>query len=164
MGARVYNVLFLCTHNSSRSLIAETLLNHLGHGRFRAYSAGSHPSGKPNPYVVEFLNSNGLPTGDLRSKSWDEFAAPGAPPLDFVITVCDQAAGEACPVWRGRPMIAHWGVKDPSRYANDPTASRKVIHEVAHILQRRIELLTSLPLESLDRLTATNRLKQIGEA
>ena len=135
---RRYNVLFLCTHNSARSLIAETLLNQLGGDRFRAYSAGSHPSGKPNPHVIEFLKSSGLPVEGLRSKAWDEFAHPGAPQMDFVITVCDQAAGETCPVWPGQPAVAHWGVKDPSLYAGDPAESRKVIHDVAHILERRI--------------------------
>ncbi len=157
-----YNLLFLCTGNSARSIIAEALLNHLGEGRFRAFSAGSHPSGQVNPLVLEYLRAQRIPTETARSKPWDEFAAPGAPLRDFVITVCDQAAGEVCPVWPGQPILAHWGVDDPARYMDEPASARKVIREVFVILRRRIELFTSLPLEKLDRVALSSATRQIG--
>jgi len=159
---RVFNVLFLCTGNSARSIMAEAILNQLGRGRFRAFSAGSHPTGKVNPLVVEFLQQQRVSTDGARSKARDEFAAPGAPALDFVITVCDQAAGELCPVWPGQPVSAHWGVPDPAAYMADPDKARKVIKDVFHILQRRISLLLALPVEKLDRLALQNATREIG--
>ena len=164
MTARAFNVLFLCTGNSARSIIAESILNQLGRGRFRAFSAGSHPTGEVNPLVVEFLQQQRVPTDGARSKAWDEFAAPGAPALDFVITVCDQAAGEVCPVWPGQPVTAHWGVPDPAVYMSDPDKARKVIKDVFHILQRRISLILALPVEKLDRLALQNAARAIGKA
>lgn len=157
-----YRVLFLCTANSARSVLAESLLNALGGGRFQAYSAGSHPAGAINPLALDFLTANGLPTEGLRSKSWDEFAAPGAPEMDFVITVCDQAAGEVCPLWPGQPVSAHWGVADPAAVVGPEAARRAAIKDAASVMRRRIELLLSLPLASLDRLALTSRLVAIG--
>jgi len=155
-------VLFLCTGNSARSIIAESVLNHLGDGRHRAFSAGSFPSGKVNPLVLEYLTQQGISTADARSKSWDEFASPGSVALDFVITVCDDAAGEACPVWPGQPITAHWGVEDPARFMDDPDRARKVIHDAFHTLYRRIQLFSSLPASSLDRLALTAAVREIG--
>lgn len=159
---RPYNVLFLCTGNSARSIMAEVLLNHLGHGQFKAVSAGSHPSGKVNPFSIETLRNMGLATDGLRSKAWDEFAAPGAPPIDFVFTVCDNAAGEACPVWPGKPVTAHWGVEDPAAVEGSDEEKRKAFREAAVILRRRIELFLALPMEKLDALSLTSRLREIG--
>ncbi|TXF10415.1 arsenate reductase ArsC [Pelomicrobium methylotrophicum] len=156
-----YNVLFLCTGNSARSILAEALLRHHGGSRFNAYSAGSHPAGRVNPYVLEFLASQRLPTEGLRSKSWEEFTRPGAPPLHFVFTVCDSAAGEVCPVWPGQPMTAHWSVKDPAVHA-DADEARRAVREAFHVLSRRIGLFVSLPLEKLDRLALQQRLEEIG--
>ena len=158
---RPYNVLFLCTGNSARSIIAEATLNHMGGGRFRAYSAGSHPGGKLNPIVMAYLAEKGVPTPGARSKSWDEFAAPGAPPMDFVITVCDNAAGEVCPVWPGHPVTGHWGVEDPAVQA-DPAEARRVTEEAFRVLRNRIQLLLSLPDEKLDRLALQARVRDIG--
>ena len=155
-------MLFLCTGNSARSIIAEAILNHIGGNRFRAFSAGSHPSGTVNPLVLAFLESQKLPTHEARSKGWEQFARPGAPELDFVITVCDQAAGEACPVWPGQPMTAHWGVEDPARYMDDPEKARQIIRDVFLILQRRISIFANLPVEKLDRLSLQNKLRDIG--
>lgn len=155
-------MLFLCTGNSARSIIAESVLNHLGDGRHRAFSAGSFPSGKVNPLVLEYLTQQGISTADARSKSWDEFASPGSVALDFVITVCDDAAGEACPVWPGQPITAHWGVEDPARFMDDPDRARKVIHDAFHTLYRRIQLFSSLPASSLDRLALTAAVREIG--
>jgi arsenate reductase len=160
--SRVFTVLFLCTHNSARSVLAEALLNRIGADKFRAFSAGSYPSGTLNPFVLEYLQQHRLPTDGLRSKSWEEFSRPGAAPLDFVITVCDQAAGEVCPVWPGQPMTAHWGVEDPSRYKDDPEKARKVVREVAQILNRRLSIFAALPLDKLDRLSLRNKLGDIG--
>ena len=157
-----YNVLFLCTGNSARSILAECLLNHYGQGRFRAYSAGSHPTGKVNPFAVELLRQNRLPVEGLRSKSWDEFAAPGAPAMDFVFTVCDQAAGEACPFWPGQPMTAHWGLPDPAAVDGDETTRERAFLDTFVTMKRRIELMLSLPLASLDRLAIHNEVKDIG--
>lgn len=162
MSERCYNVLFLCTHNSARSVLAESILQREAPKRFRAYSAGSQPSGTLNLHVVEFLREHGYPTEHLRSKAWDEFAIEDAPKMDFVVTVCDQAAGEVCPVWPGQPVVAHWGVEDPSRHNGDPARARDVVRTVAKILERRIELLTALPVERLDRLTLERQLRDIG--
>ena len=163
MTSGVYNVLFLCTGNSARSIIAESLLNHLGQNRYRAYSAGSYPGGTVNPLVLEFLGQQRISTAGARSKSWDEFTAAGSPVLDFVITVCDDAANEACPVWPGQPVTAHWGVEDPARFMDDPERARKVISDVFHTLHRRIQLFTSLPASSLDRLALTAAVRDIGK-
>lgn len=163
MTERPFNVLFLCTGNSARSILGEALLNTMGQGRFRAWSAGSHPGGQVNPYALELLAKNRIPTEGLRSKSWDEFAAPGAPALDFVFTVCDAAAAESCPVWPGQPMSAHWGVADPAAVQGDDAAKRRAFFDAYVILQRRISLLVSLPLGSLDRLSLQKRLAEIGK-
>lgn len=151
MPDRPYSALFLCTGNSARSILAESLLNHWGRGRFRGFSAGSFPKGQVHPVAIELLRWMNLPTEGLRSKSWDEFAATGAPPIDFVITVCDNAAGEICPIWPGKPMTAHWGVADPAAVEGDAekaAAFRKTLTE----LEARIKLFVNLPVESLDRL------------
>ena len=162
MSERIYNMLFLCTGNSARSILAESLLNHMGSGRFRAFSAGSHPSGQVNPLVLEYLRHKNMPVEGARSKAWDEFALPGAPALDFVVTVCDQAAGEVCPVWPGQPISAHWGVDDPARYMDDPDTARRIIREVFLILQKRIQLFLSLPFAKLDRLALQSAARDIG--
>jgi arsenate reductase len=164
MDGRVYNVLFLCTGNSARSIMAEAILNQLSRGRFRGYSAGSHPTGQVHPLAVEALRRMRLPVQGLRSKSWDEFAAPGAPPLDFVFTVCDKAAGEVCPFWPGQPMTAHWGVEDPAAFEGVEDKQRKVFDNVAAILRRRIELFLSLPLQSLDAMSLQRKLTDIGKS
>jgi arsenate reductase len=160
---RVYNVLFLCTGNSARSLIAEALLNAMGKGRFHAYSAGSHPTGRINPYVEEYLESVGMNTSGARSKSWDEFARPGAPKMDLVITVCDQAAGEACPLWPGMPAKAHWSAPDPAGHMEHPDKVREVARDVFHLMQRRISLLLSLPMTTLDRLSLQSQARRIAD-
>lgn len=162
MSNKFFNVLFLCTGNSARSILAEALLNRLGQGRFHAYSAGSHPAGTVNPFALELLESSGLPVADLRSKSWDEFAAPPAPEFDFVFTVCDNAAGEICPAWPGQPMTAHWGITDPAAMVGDDAAKRKAFHTAYTQLNRRLAIFTSLPLEKLDALSLKNRLDDIG--
>lgn len=162
MQDKTYNALFLCTGNSARSIIAEALLNALGQGRFRACSAGSHPAGTVNPHAVELLRSLGIPTAGLRSKRWDAFAAPGAPALDFVFTVCDKAAGEACPLWPGQPMTAHWGVPDPAAVTGSPKQIERAFRDAYHVLRRRIELFLALPLTAIDRLTLQGRLDDIG--
>lgn len=158
----VYNVLFLCTGNSARSILAEAYLNHRGQGRFRAYSAGSHPTGEVNPMVLELLKRCGLPASGLRSKSWDEFAEPGAPQLDFVFTVCDRAAGELCPVWPGQPVTAHWGVPDPAAVQGDDRQKMRAVEEALRILERRIDLFMCLPISSLDRMSLRERVREIG--
>lgn len=157
-----YNALFLCTHNSARSIIAECVLNALGRGRFRAFSAGSHPSGKVNPHALAMLKSLNYDVGALRSKSWDEFAAPGAPELDFVFTVCDDAAGEACPHWPGQPMTAHWGLPDPSRVTGSETEIGAAFAESHRMLYQRIGIFVSLPIASLDAAALKSRLDDIG--
>ncbi len=162
MSNRVVNVLFLCTGNSARSVIAESLLNAMGEGRFRGYSAGSHPSGHVNPLVLAFLAANGIDTRGARSKSWDEFAAPGAPRMDLVITVCDQAAAETCPVWPGHPAQAHWGAPDPAVHMDNPDKAKQVIRDVFHMMQRRISLLASLPIDKLDRLALQRETQAIA--
>jgi len=164
MGEKTYHVLFLCTGNSARSILAEALLGRLGAGRFHAHSAGSHPKGRVHPMALEVLAERGHDTAGLRSKSWDELAAPGAPALDFVFTVCDAAAGEACPVWPGQPMTAHWGVEDPAAFEGPADRQRWLFRRAYRELERRIELFTSLTLESLDRLSLQSRLDEIGRA
>ncbi len=164
MADEVRNLLFLCTGNSARSIMAEVILNHLSRGHFKAYSAGSHPTGNVDPFAVETLRRMRLPVDGLRSKSWDEFAAPTAPALDFVFTVCDKAAGEICPFWPGQPMTAHWGVEDPAAFEGPDDKTREVFYKVALILRRRIELFLSLPLESLDAMSLQRKLREIGKS
>lgn len=163
MATRIYNVLFLCTGNSARSIMAEALLDELGKGRFKAYSAGSHPTGQVNRFAVELLRGNRLPVDGLRSKSWDEFAAAGAPKLDFVFTVCDNAAGEVCPVWPGRPVTAHWGVEDPAAVQGSDDEKQWAFHKVFRVLSNRIRILVSLRLETLDRVSLNAKVKDIGK-
>jgi arsenate reductase len=160
----VFNVLFLCTGNSARSIIAESMLNSIGRPKFKAYSAGSQPSGRINPFALEYLATNHLPTDGLRSKNWEEFAKEGAPAMDFVITVCDNAAGEACPIWPGQPMTAHWGVPDPAAVVGTDDQKRRAVLEIVRILLNRIRIFTSLPLDKLDRLSLQNKLREIGSA
>jgi len=161
---RPYEVLFLCTGNSARSILAEASLRRLGGARFRAHSAGSHPTGRVHPMALELLRARGFDTSGLRSKRWDEFARPGAPALDFVFTVCDAAAGESCPVWPGQPMRAHWGVEDPAAFEGPEEEQRRVFRRVSVELERRIELFLALPLESIDRLALQARLREIGKS
>ena len=158
-----YNVLFLCTGNSARSIMAEVILNAIGQGRFRAFSAGSHPAGEVNPLAIELLQKNRLSTEGLRSKSWDEYAAPEAPQIDFVFTVCDNAANEVCPVWPGQPMTAHWGIPDPAAAEGTDEARRRAFFTVFNQLQRRISYFVNLPMDKLDRLTLKLRLDEIGK-
>jgi protein-tyrosine-phosphatase len=162
MTEKTYNVLFICTGNSARSILAEGLMNALGRGRFIARSAGSHPTGVVNPLALEALASLHIPTDGFRSKSWDEFAKPDSPPLDFVFTVCDKAAGEMCPIWPGQPMTAHWGVPDPAAAEGSDENKRRQFTDAAYILKRRIELMLSLPLAGLDAMSLQNELKNIG--
>lgn len=161
---RVFNVLFLCTGNSARSILAEALLGHWGGSRFRAFSAGSRPTGKVNPHALALLERMGIPASDARSKSWDEFAAPSAPSLDFVITVCDNAAGESCPVWPGQPMTAHWGVADPAAVTGSEVEVTTAFRAAFNALEHRIGIFTSLPVASLDRLSLQRRLEEIGRS
>jgi protein-tyrosine-phosphatase len=156
------NVLFLCTGNSARSIMAEAYLNHAGKGRFVAYSAGSCPTGQVNRFALELLADNALDTAGLRSKSWDEFARPGAPVMDMVLTVCDQAAGEVCPVWPGQPISAHWGVDDPAKVAGSDADKRRAFVRAYAALSRRINLLIALPFTHLERLSLARRLSEIG--
>lgn len=160
MTDRTYNVLFLCTGNSARSILAEAILNRAGAGRFRAFSAGSHPKGEVHPQAVRLLGDLDCPTGQLRSKGWEEFAQPGAPALDFVFTVCDNAAGEVCPVWPGQPMTAHWGIEDPA--AVDGSAQERAFVAAYHALQRRIGIFLCLPLDSIDEFSLQKTLDEIG--
>jgi len=160
---RAYNVLFLCTGNSARSILAEAILNRRGEGRFHAYSAGSHPKGRVHPMALDVLSERGYETAALRSKSWNEFAEPGAPALDFVFTVCDNAAGEACPVWPGHPATAHWGVEDPAALEEPGDKQRAIFRRVYLELERRIDLFRSLPIESIDRISLQSRLIEIGQ-
>jgi arsenate reductase (thioredoxin) len=162
MPEMAYNVLFLCTGNSARSIMAEAILAKQGAGRFRAYSAGSQPKGQVNPHTIELLRSLGYDTSGFRSKSWEEFAGVGAPSLDFVFTVCDNAAGETCPIWPGQPMTAHWGIPDPAEAKGSAAEIALAFKDAYRMLSRRIEIFTALPIASLDRLTLTNRLRDIG--
>jgi arsenate reductase len=159
-----YNVLFLCTGNSARSIMAEALLNHKSNGNFIAHSAGSHPSGAPRPEALAQLQSAGIGIEGLRSKSWDEFAAPGAPHLDFVFTVCDNAAKEACPYWPGQPMTAHWGIPDPAAVEGTPEEIARAFRDAFVILDRRIGLFLSLPLATLQQLAIQKEIERIGKA
>jgi len=161
---RPFNVLFLCTGNSARSIMSEVMMNAMGAPRFRAFSAGSYPTGKVNPFAIELLQKNRLPTDGLRSKSWDEFSRPGAPELDFVFTVCDQAAGEVCPIWPGQPITAHWGVPDPAAVESTDDEKRRAFFRAYSTLQSRIQLFLNLPLTKLDRVALTSRLKEIGRS
>jgi len=160
----LHNVLFLCTHNSARSIMAEVLLNDLGKGRFCGYSAGSMPGSAPNPFALETMARMNLPINGLRSKAWDEFTADGAPAMDFVITVCDNAAGEVCPVWPGHPITAHWGVEDPSLFQGSDDAKLQKFAQVAGVLIRRIELLASLPISTLEKHDLQEKVRDIGHA
>jgi protein-tyrosine-phosphatase len=162
MNTPTYNVLFICTGNSARSILAEGLMNHLGKGQFRAYSAGSHPNGSVNPFALSTLKALHIPSEGYRSKSWDEFAQAGAPALDFVFTVCDNAAGEVCPVWPGQPMTAHWGVADPGHVPGGDEAKAQAFLDTAIVLKRRIELMLALPIATLARLSLKKELDTIG--
>lgn len=162
MRDRPYNVLFLCTHNSARSIIAESVMNRSGAGKFRAFSAGSQPRGEVHPFALHLLRNAGHDVSTLRSKSWEEFSKPGAPPLDFVFTVCDDAADEVCPVWPGQPMTAHWGVPDPSRAQGSEAERRLAFADTMRMLTQRIGIFTSLPFSSLDQLSLQSRLREIG--
>lgn len=162
MPERAFNVLFLCTGNSARSILGEAILGSMARERFKAFSAGSHPTGMVNPFAIELLAANRISTESLRSKSWDEFARPGAPILDFVFTVCNSAAAEACPVWPGQPITAHWGVADPAAVEGDDNTKRKAFREAYMVMYRRISLFVNLPLRSLDRLSLQNQLSNIG--
>jgi len=164
MDSRAFNVLFLCTGNSARSILAEQLVNFWGRGEFRGFSAGSHPRGKVHPIALGLLEQMNLPTEGLRSKSWDEFAAPGAPVLDFVFTVCDNAAGEVCPLWPGQPMTAHWGVEDPAAVEGPEVDRWLAFRKTFKQLENRIRIFTSLPIRSLDRLKLQERLDAIGRS
>lgn len=163
MADRIYNVLFLCTGNSARSILAEALINRWGQGKLKGFSAGSHPKGEVHPLALELLHSRGLPTRGLRSKSWDEFAQPGAPNLDFVFTVCDNAAGEICPYLPGQPMTAHWGVEDPAAVEGAEADKRRAFLQTYNILDARIKIFSSLPMGTLDRIGLQERFDNIGK-
>jgi len=162
--AKHYNVLFLCTGNSARSIMAEAILNHRGKGAFTAYSAGSHPTGSPRPEALRQIESAGISTDGLRSKSWDEFSAPGAPQMDFVFTVCDSAAKETCPYWPGQPMTAHWGIPDPAAVTGSPEEIARAFHDAFVVLDRRIGLFLSLPLATLQGLGIQRGIEEIGRS
>jgi arsenate reductase len=164
MAERIYNVLFLCTGNSARSIMAETILNRAGRGRFKAFSAGSQPKGKINPHALDLLRKFNYDVSSLRSKSWAEFAKPGAPDLDFVFTVCDNAAGESCPLWPGQPITAHWGIPDPAAAEGSAAEIALAFKDAYRMLNRRIDLFLALPIEKIDRLVLTTRLKEIGRS
>ena len=162
--SKTYNVLFLCTGNSARSIMAEAILNHKGRPNFHGFSAGSHPAGKVNPFALSQLESANLPIVGLRSKSWEEFAKPAAPTMDFVFTVCDNAANEVCPVWSGQPITAHWGVEDPAQVSGSDDDKRKAFRTVFLVLERRISLLLALPLVGLNRLAVKHEVDDIGHS
>jgi len=159
---RPYNILVLCTGNSARSILAEALFNTLGAGRFKAFSAGSHPTGRVNPFAVELVRELGYPTEELRSKTWDEFAQPDSPQMDFIVTVCDNAAGEVCPVWPGKPVTAHWGFPDPAAVTGSDDEKRAAFAQTLRQIRNRVQLFLSLPLETLDRMAVENRMRAIG--
>jgi arsenate reductase len=163
MADRIMNVLFLCTGNSARSILAEVILNQTGKGRFRAFSAGSHPAGQVNPFAIDLLRQQHLSVDGLRSKSWDEFAKPDSPELDFVFTVCDKAAGEVCPVWPGQPMSAHWGIEDPAAAQGDDEVKRRAFTKAFREMSTRISLFISLPLHKLDKIALRRELDTIGK-
>jgi len=163
MSERVFNVLFLCTHNSARSVMAECILNREGKGRFQAFSAGSQPSGRINPFVKDLLEHLGHDTAGLRSKTWDEFATPDAPQMDFIFTVCDSAAGEVCPVWPGHPMTAHWGFPDPSSATGSDAEKAAFTADVFRQIQRRLQLFVALPITSLDKLALKRKLAEMAQ-
>jgi len=163
MAERMFNVLFLCTGNSARSILAESLMRKLGAGRFHAFSAGSHPKGAVNPFALKVLESYGYPTDDLRSKSWDEFAAPDAPVMDFAFTVCDTAAAETCPVWPGQPMTAHWGIEDPAAVEGTDIQKEAAFVLATKYLRNRISIFVSLPIRSLDKMSLNAKLREIGQ-
>jgi protein-tyrosine-phosphatase len=163
MTEKLYRVLFLCTGNSARSIMAECALNRHGRGRFEAHSAGSHPTGRVHPVALALLERYNYPTAELRSKSWDEFATPGAPPLDFVFTVCDNAAGEVCPAWPGQPMTAHWGVEDPAAFVGPEDKQLRLFRDIYFQLERRIQIFVNLPIRALDKLSLQRRLDEIGK-
>jgi protein-tyrosine-phosphatase len=163
MAGKPFNVLFLCTGNSARSILAEAYLNSAGRGRFKAYSAGSKPGGRVNPFALELLEKSRIDSAGLRSKSWDEFARPDAPQMDFVFTVCDNAAAEPCPFWPGRPMTAHWGVPDPAAVEGDDEQKRSAFRKALSALSTRINLLTNLPLDKLEHLALQKKLQEIGK-
>ena len=163
MTERIYNVLILCTDNSARSIMAEALINTMGQGRFRAYSAGSHPTGKVNPFAVEKVESVNYPTESLRSKSWDEYATPDAPKMDFIITVCDNAAGEMCPVWPGQPISAHWGFEDPAAVEGTDAEKRRAFEQTFRHMMNRVRLFVNLPLKMLDQTAIKRELANIGK-
>jgi protein-tyrosine-phosphatase len=158
-----YNVMFLCTGNSARSILAEAALNRLGRGRFRAFSAGSQPKGKIHPYALDLLRNQNFPVAEMRSKSWDEFTGPDAPELDFVFTLCDSAAAESCPVWPGQPMTAHWGMPDPAAAEGSEAVKRAAFADTMRMLANRIGIFVSLPMRSLDRLSLQRRIEDIGK-
>ena len=162
MSERVYNALFLCTGNSARSILAEAALNRWGEGRFRAFSAGSHPKGQVHPLAIELLLQMDMPTEGLRSKSWDEFAGEGAPQLDFIFTVCDNAAGEVCPIWPGHPLTAHWGVADPAAVVGTDARKRAAFNNAYRELEARVKVFASLPIASMDQAHLKNRMDEIG--
>ncbi|WP_138516827.1 arsenate reductase ArsC [Limnobacter alexandrii] len=163
MSDKKFNVLFICTGNSARSILAEAILNQLGRGQFKAYSAGSFPAGRVNPYTLEILERWDMDTSNLRSKSWDEFAVPGAPQMDFVFTVCDQAAGEVCPVWPGQPILAHWGAPDPAKAEGSHEHIIQEFRNVGLLLRKRIELMLALPIAKLEKLAIQHEVEQIGK-
>ena len=163
MTNKVYNVLFLCTGNSARSILAEALLNQWEQGKFHGYSAGSHPTGKVNPLALEILQRHGFPTKGLRSKAWDEFAVPGAPTMDFVFTVCDNAANEVCPVWPGQPMTAHWGVADPAAVDGSELEKIQAFRDAFRLLEKRIKVFVSVPVQLLDKIKLKKEVDQIGK-
>ncbi len=164
MTERVFNVLFLCTGNTARSVLAEGILRKEGAGRFNAFSAGSQPKGTVNPFALKVLEAYGYPSDGFRSKSWDEFAAPGAPTMDFIFTVCDSAAGEACPVWLGHPATAHWGIPDPAAVEGSDIEKEAAFNTAFRLMKNRISLFTALPLASLDQAALANRLREIGRS
>jgi len=164
MADKIYNVLFLCPGNSARSILAEAIMNHRSKGRFKAFSAGSHPKGAVHPLALALLERMGIANQGLRSKAWDEFAQPGAPPLDFVFTVCDNAAGEVCPHWPGQPMTAHWGQPDPAAVEGTDLDKTSAFRDAFRMLERRIALFTALPIASLDRLALGNKIREIGKS
>lgn len=163
MSDKTFNILVLCTGNSARSIMGEALFNTLGKGRFQAYSAGSHPAGKVHPFAIEAVERLGYPVGDLRSKSWDEFAVPEAPQMDFIFTVCDRAAGEVCPVWPGQPITAHWGFEDPAAFVGTDEEKRRKFQEIFRFMTNRIQLFANLPLTSLDKFAIKREMNNIGQ-